>query len=459
MRGRRRSSRLTAATAMNKNVELLALGSPRFRSAALEARARQEGPAAVWPELLSGDAAAALRDVDGDFAVAWRDGRGRTVLAVDRFAQRTLCWRLDGEQLRFAARADELAAEDEPLEPQALFDYLYFHCIPSPRTIYRDVFRLPPGHVLEAEGGRVTVRRYWTPTFQADPEPSFDEKKQRFRALLQDAVKQRLDGSTPACFLSGGTDSSTVAGMISQVAGAPAHTYSIGFEAEGYDELAFARIAARHFRTEHHEYYVTPADLVAGIGKVAGHYDQPFGNSSALPAYYCALRAREDGVTRMLAGDGGDELFGGNSRYAKQRVFGWYGAVPGPLRRALMEPLLLRSPLGGLPGLRKGRSYVEQAVVSMPERLQMYNLLLRLGTAEVFEADFLARVDTTGPGRHQHGAWQEAAATTELDRTLAFDWRYTLAESDLPKVCMTTQLAGVAVAFPFLDDELPKGWS
>ena len=441
---------------MNQNVELLAFGSPRFRPAALAARARQEGPEAVWPGLLSGDAATALRDVDGDFAVAWRDGRGRTVLAVDRFAQRTLCWRLDGEQLRFAARADELAADDEPLDPQALFDYLYFHCIPSPRTIYRDVFRLPPGHVLEAVGGQVTVRRYWTPTFEADPKPSFEDKKQRFRALLQDAVKQRLDGSTPACFLSGGTDSSTVAGMISQVAGAPAHTYSIGFEAEGYDELAFARIAARHFRTEHHEYYVTPADLVAGIGKVAGHYDQPFGNSSALPAYYCALRAREDGVTRMLAGDGGDELFGGNSRYAKQRVFGWYGAVPGPLRGALLEPLLLRSPLGGLPGLRKGRSYVEQAVVPMPERLQMYNLLLRLGTTDVFEADFLARVDTAGPGRHQRGAWQEAAATSELDRTLAFDWRYTLAESDLPKVCMTTQLAGVAVAFPFLDDELTR---
>jgi asparagine synthase (glutamine-hydrolysing) len=218
---------------MNQNVELLALGSPRFRQSALEERAPRDGPGTVWPELLSTDAAAALRDVEGDFAIGWRDGNGRTVLAVDRFAQRTLCWRLDGDRLRFAARADELAAADEPLDPQALFDYLYFHCIPSPRTIYRDVFRLPPGHVLEAQGSHVTVRRYWTPTFEADPKPSFDDKKQRFRTLLQDAVRQQLDGSTPACFLSGGTDSSTVAGMIGEASGATAHTYSIGFGQRG----------------------------------------------------------------------------------------------------------------------------------------------------------------------------------------------------------------------------------
>ena len=143
---------------------------------------------------------------------------------------------------------------------------------------------------------------------------SFESLRTEFRRLLRDAVARRLDGSVPACFLSGGTDSSTVAGMIREVSGQPAHTYSIGFEAEGYDEMAYARIAARHFGCEHHEYYVTPADLVRSIAEVAASYDQPFGNSSALPAYYCAKVAREQGVTRMLAGDGGDELFGGKSR-------------------------------------------------------------------------------------------------------------------------------------------------
>jgi asparagine synthase (glutamine-hydrolysing) len=187
---------------------------------------------------------------------------------------------------------------------------------------------------------------------------------------------------------------------------------------------------------------------------VAAHYDQPFGNSSVLPAYYCAKMARDDGVTRLLAGDGGDELFGGNARYAKQRVFGWYAAVPAPLRRGLLEPVLERTPVGSLPLAKKGRSYVEQAKVPLPDRMQQYNLLLRLGLADVFTPDFLAQVDPTDALRQQQGVWQQVPAASALNRMLAYDWRYTLAEADLPKVRGSTQLAGVVVGFPFLEQAL-----
>jgi asparagine synthase (glutamine-hydrolysing) len=218
--------------------------------------------------------------------------------------------------------------------------------------------------------------------------------------------------------------------------------------------MQYARIAAQRFGTEHHEYYVTPDDLVRSIPAVATHYDQPFGNSSALPAFYCAQMARRDGVTRLLAGDGGDELFGGNARYAKQRVFGWYDGVPAALRKGVLEPVLERTGLGTLPLARKGRSYVEQAKVPLPDRMQMYNLLLRLGVDQVFTPEFLARVDLADPLRQQTEVWQQAQGASPLNRMLAYDWRYTLAESDLPKVCGSTQLAGVAVGFPFLDRAL-----
>jgi asparagine synthase (glutamine-hydrolysing) len=164
--------------------------------------------------------------------------------------------------------------------------------------------------------------------------------------------------------------------------------------------------------------------------------------------------AREDGVTRLLAGDGGDELFGGNSRYAKQRVFGFYENMPGVLRRGLLEPVLERTPLGSLPGARKGRSYVEQAKVPLPDRMQQYNLLLRLGIDEVFMPEFLAQVDIADPLRQQQGVWRQAADASPLNRMLAYDWRYTLAEADLPKVCGSTSLANVGVGFPFLDQAL-----
>lgn len=438
------------------STELVVTGRPRFVDPRLAAIARDQGDCAAWRIAFAEKGADAAAGVEGDFAVGLTDAAGRTILAIDRFAVRSLCYRVVDGRLHFDARADRLAAlpPRAAIDPQALFDYLYFHVIPSPRTIYKDVMRLPPAHCAVFDGGRLSLAPYWLPAFVEPRRPQFAPLAEEFRRLVRDAVAAQLDGSKPACFLSGGTDSSTVAGMIGEVAGRPAATYSIGFEAEGYDEMRYARIAARRFGTEHHEYYVTPDDLVRGIPEVAAHYDQPFGNSSALPAYYCARMARDDGVTRLLAGDGGDEFFGGNSRYAKQRVFDVYGRVPAALRHGLLEPLLERTAVGSLPLARKGRSYIEQAKVPLPDRLQMYNLLLRLGIAQVFPADFIAQVDPTDALRQQRAVWQQVPEASPLNHMLAYDWRYTLAEADLPKVCGTTSMAGVQVGFPFLDDRL-----
>lgn len=410
---------------------------------------------AAWlPTAEPSAAKRALAKLGGGFALALPMGPGRWLLAVDRFAIESLCYRVDGGVLRFDEHADALGHADE-VDPQAIFDYLYFHCIPSPRTIYRNVRRLPPGHALWFDHGRVTVEPYWTPAFEPNASTQFAPAKERFQALLAQSVERQISADVPtACFLSGGTDSSTVAGMASRVSGQRVTTYSIGFDAAGYDEMAFARIAARHFNTDHREYYVTPDDLVAGIPLVAAHYDQPFGNSSALPAYYCALKAKQDGFGRMLAGDGGDELFGGNSRYAKQKVFSWWLQVPAPLREHLLDPLFMSAFAAGTPGLRKAHSYVEQANDPMPHRLLAYNLLVRLGPEKVFTPAYLSQVDREAPKRHQQEVWDSVRGASELNTTLAFDWRYTLGESDLPKVRGTTALAGVSVGFPMLDDDL-----
>ena len=432
----------------------LTLGSPRFSDTRLAQVAAEQGPLSAWREAVAKDAKGAAAGVTGDFAVALQEPTGRSFLAVDRFAIRTLCYRVTDGQLRFAGRADELADGASGVDPQAIFDYLYFHVIPSPRTIFKGVYRLPPGHYALFENGQLSVAPYWLPRFEEPKEASFDALKDEFRQLLRKAVATQLDGSKPACFLSGGTDSSTVAGMAALASDRTVATYSIGFDAQGYDEMEFARIAAKHFKTEHHEYYVTPDDLVRSIPAMAAHFDQPFGNSSALPAYYCAKMAREDGVRKLLAGDGGDELFGGNSRYAKQRQFGWYGRVPGVLQKGVMEPLLATRAAAAFPLTRKAGSYVEQARVPMPDRLQMYNLITRLGMGEVLTAQFLKQVDTAAPLRQQREVWQTAGECSHLNQELAFDWRFTLAESDLPKVLGATGFAGVDVGFPMLDDAL-----
>ena len=430
-------------------------GSPRFADSALNAVAKRDGLAAAWTAAFSSLGPDAPKAVQGDFAVGIRLPDGSVFLAVDRFAVRTICYRQQGDLIEFSERADDLAKSASDLDPQAIFDYLYHHFIASPRTIFRDVFRLPPGHCAHFRDGRLSIAPYWQPGFEEPSNQRFEPLRDEFRQCLRDAVSSQLDSARVGCFLSGGTDSSTVAGLLGEVTGTPAQTFSIGFDAAGYDEMEYSRIAARHFGAEHHEYYVTPSDLINSIPMVAGSYDQPFGNSSVLPAYYCAKVAREAGIDKILGGDGGDELFGGNTRYAKQRVFGLYGSIPAGVRNHLLQPLLIGNPLAPrVPLVRKASSYVSQAMVPMPDRMQSYNLIMRLGLSDVLCAGFLDAVDVDGPINHQREVYDQCTASSLVNRMLAFDWRYTLAENDLPKVVGATALAHLPVGFPLLDDRL-----
>lgn len=433
----------------------LALGRPGFREPELQQINTRQGAAAAWARAFKLFGDAAVEHATGRFCViSLQDDARQATLATDRYGTWPLCYALQDGQLHFSDRADRVPGVPQQLSSQSVFDYLFFHMIPAPATIFDGVARLPHGHLLKWQHGKLECRRWWNPHFDEQATPRFDDAKARFLQIVEDSVQHDAEGARVGCFLSGGTDSSTVTGMLCKVLGQPARAYSIGFDASGYDEMEYARIAAKRFGAEHHEYYVTPDDLVDGIPKVATHYDQPFGNSSALPGWICAMRAREDGIERMLAGDGGDELFGGNTRYAKQRIFGWYDGIPSPLRRGLLEPTLALPGMDRIPVVKKGVSYVEQARVPMPDRIHMYNMLVRLGMDTVFEPDFLARVDTQHPNVEQRTVWHATHARSHINRMLHYDWKYTLADNDLPKVIGTTQLAGIDVAFPLLSDAL-----
>lgn len=393
----------------------------------------------------------------GRFALVHVDTGTRTItLVTDRFGVYPICYAHEAASVAFSERADAVPSlERRALDRQALYDYVYFHVIPAPRTVFRGVTRLEPAQVIDIGPDGKRQRFWWQPRFDQEARPARDRLKSTFIELLRAAVERCVDSERVGSFLSGGTDSSTVAGFLGLVTGRAPKTFSIGFDAAGYDEMSYARIAARHFGAEHHEYYVTPDDLVRGIPLVATHYDQPFGNSSALPAYYCALRAKEAGVERLLAGDGGDELFGGNTRYVTQKVFDAYSALPMALRARLLEPLLLGQQWPRrVPPLRKVARYIEQARMPMPDRMESYNLLDRFGAGAVFTERFLSGVDTGAPRELQRAVYGRTQAGSLIDRILAYDWRFTLADNDLPKVTGTTHLAGVPVGFPLLDDDI-----
>lgn len=432
---------------------VVVIGAPQVRDTSLSQRIKQDGWSAVLPSLCD-TPDAFLKQVSGRFAFLWIDlAKGRLGLASDRFNTNGFCYAREGARLSFADRANAVPALNQDLDRQAIFDYLYFHVIPAPGTIFRNVLRLEPGSRLVADSRNTDAGPWWQAHFEEPADADFESSASNFRQLIKNAVERDLDGSPVGAFLSGGTDSSTVVGMLSR-SGSPVTAYSIGFEAEGYDEMEFARIAAKHFGVKHQPYYITSDDLATHIPAVAASYDQPFGNSSVLPAYMCAKLAHDDGLTQMFAGDGGDELFGGNSRYAKQRIFGLYEKVPGLVKDALLEPALMQTPLGKLPLMRKAASYIEQARTPLPDRTAKYNLIYRLGIEKVFPSSFLSGVDPEAPLKLQRRVWQDVDAHALVNRMLGFDWRFTLADNDLPKVIGATRLAGVNAVFPLLDDDL-----
>lgn len=431
-----------------------AVGVPRFDSRAATDAASRHGAAAGWIELYREAGRAMFANAHGGWSVVIVDLANRQMSAgVDRFSIRPLCFGARDGVLSFASRADEVPDRGNETELQAIYDYVYHHFIPAPRTIFRGVSRLDAAHCLTAGPQTLEIARYWQPRF-ASTAMSFPERKEAFLSALSSGIADQLAGESVGCYLSGGTDSSTVAGMVSRVTGKQVMTFSIGFDAAGYDEMHYARIAAKSFGTDHHEYYITPDDLVEGIPAVSSFYDQPFGNSSALPAFFCARLARTHGVTRMLAGDGGDELFGGNSRYATDKLFTSYERVPDALKRSLIEPLALGLPLRAVPVLRKVARYVEIARMPVPQRMQLYNILTRMGPATVFTQDFLAQVETGEPPRREMETFDKTPPADSLNRTLAYEWKYILADNDLPKVIGTATLAGVDVGFPLLDDRV-----
>ncbi len=397
-----------------------------------------------------------LEHLNGQFALSIIDeNRGTLLLAIDRTGTETLSYAHIHAGIAFATTADSLTAHpaiERRLDPQSLFNYVHFHVVPGPGGAYQNLRRLLPGHYLHLSDGITRLEEYWRPDYSRISYENFSERKNTLRTLLRESVSDALCSGRAGAFLSGGTDSSTVAGVMTEILGEGVPTYSIGFDAPGYDESEYARTASRHFKTKHHEYYVTPEDVVEAVPLIARTFDTPFGNASAIPAYYCARLAADDGVDTLLGGDGGDELFGGNERYAKQWVFSLYDQLPGAMRRSIIEPIVNRLP--SIMPARKLRSYVQQANLGMPDRIESYNLLNRLGTHHVFTEEFLDTVDTGQPIELVRQIYRDASANDMINRMLALDMRITLADNDLRKVTGACDAAGMRVTFPLLDRRL-----
>lgn len=380
---------------------------------------------------------------------------GETYVFNDHFGMQPCFYTLQSNTLHISDSLKKLKKVEGlhfSISDQALFNYMYFHCIPSPNTIFEQVSKLEPGKALIFDkNSSSTEQLLYRPKFEQKSNVTKNNSQEKYEQCLEviDHAVEKHSSKDCGAFLSGGLDSSTVTGMLARHQN-PAKTFSIGFNIEGYDETPYAKLTAKHFGSQHEVLYLQPEQAAAEFVKVAQYFDEPFGNSSAMATYFCAKFAKSFGADRLLAGDGGDELFAGNDRYAKQKQFEIYQQVPSVFQ-GVAKGIFCKTAIGKLPLLSKGASYINQAEVPLPDRLESYNFLNRFELDSMFTSEFLSTVDTQQPIEQQRRRFNECSSEHAVDQMLYLDWKFTLADNDLVKVGRMCDLAGVDVRYPLLD--------
>ena len=295
-----------------------------------------------------------LEHLNGMYAFAIWDRRRRELfIARDRLGIKPLFYAVQpGRRLIFGSEIKSLLQTDISREPDylGLHDYLSLFYVPTPRSAFKEIHKLPPGHWLRCRAdGTVQIERYWDVPFPTEGTGPRSERQPRaayveqIRHLLRESVRRQLRSDVPlGVFLSGGLDSTSVVAFMSELLDQPVRTFSIGFQEPSYNELPEARLVAQAFETEHHELVVEP-DLTDLIPKIVLHFDEPFADYSAIPTYLVSQMARQE-VTVVLSGDGGDELFAGYQTHYAYRVARLYRLLPRLLRDRVIAPLVKRLP-------------------------------------------------------------------------------------------------------------------
>lgn len=393
----------------------------------------------------------------GMFAFAIWDKRDESLfIARDRVGKKPLFYSLlpngnfvFGSELKSLLTHGEISKE---IDYSALDAYLTFSYVPEEFCIFKDVNKLQPGHFLIFKDGKIKTRQFWDFKYKEITQiKSEEEYVEELREKIKDAVKVRLISEVPlGAFLSGGVDSSAVVGMMSQILDKPVKTFSIGFNEDSFNELKYARIAAKHFNTEHHEFVVTP-DLVETIDELVWHFDEPFADSSALPTYMVSKMAR-DYVTVVLSGDGGDELFAGYTRYLIDKKRSGLGNLPKTLRTKLMQPLSEALPHG-----TRGKNFLYNTSLDSIERyIDSISHFGKLKKKELFTEKFKAKLN--GKSALGDAVYQKIANSIStgdpIDNLLYLDSKTYLPGDILTKVDRMSMATSLEARVPLLDQDL-----
>lgn len=402
----------------------------------------------------------------GMFAFAiWDEKNQKLFIARDRVGKKPLYYTqtksgafLFGSELKSLLLHPEFERE---INYDALDSYLTFGYVPDPLCIFKHAHKLAPGHSLTFHNNKVSTQEYWDFTYKKSVSSalaggSFDYKEEDYieelRSLIDEAVRVRLVSEVPlGAFLSGGVDSSAIVGYMARNMSQPVKTFSIGFNEDSFNELKYARIAAKHFGTDHHEFIVTP-DICDMVDELMWHFDEPFADTSALPTYMVSKLAREY-VTVVLSGDGGDELFAGYTRYVVDKKRSGLARLPRFVREGFMRPVSERLPHGAL-----GRNYLRNVSLEPVDRyIDSISHITDLNKSFLYTKDFFAKLDKNGysAGVKLFRSFAEKVDTgVGVDTLLYLDSKTYLPGDILTKVDRMSMAVSLEARVPLLDHKL-----
>ncbi|MFK8112601.1 MAG: asparagine synthase (glutamine-hydrolyzing) [Rubripirellula sp.] len=397
--------------------------------------------------------------LNGMFAIAiWDSNRNRMILARDRIGQKPLYYAVKDGRLVFGSELKCLAAVEgicSEVDPGAIDEFLTYQYIPPPGTIWKGVRKLAPGHFAVFENGNLSVERYWDFDPAVERPIRREEACERLQELLTDSVKLRMQSDVPlGSFLSGGIDSSLITAIAQGQSSQPVRTFSIGFPVSDFDETAYAAQVAKHLGTQHQRFEVMPSGVDV-IDKLVWHYDEPFGDSSAVPTWYLSELTRKE-VTVALSGDGGDELFAGYERYRAlwlsqrlQKAFPLH-KVPGiGLVQKLPDSNRRRSII------RRGKRFLEAIGQPAARRylnwLQIFPESMR---ASLYTDDFVSSLPGDDPFDFLGSAWARSEGRDVVSRASLSDILTYLPSDLCTKVDIASMGNGLEVRQPMLDHRI-----
>jgi len=394
-----------------------------------------------------------VRHLRGMFAFAiWDVRRRRLFLARDRLGKKPLHYLHDERKFVFGSEIKSILREPTvrpEVNRREIPNYVAYGYAPDPDTLFKGICKLPPGHTMTVEEGRVSVDAYWDIRYRPDFTMTEQDVLEETERQLEEAVKLRLVSDVPlGAFLSGGIDSSLVVAMMARNMSQPVKTFSIGFDEEGYNELRYARLVAARYGTDHHEEMVRP-DAEEVLPYLVNVFDEPFADSSAIPTYYVSRLARRH-VTVALSGDGGDEVFGGYDRYLDSRTATVTDALPVPVRRfALGSPASLLPE--GFPGINTLRYLSEDAnaryVAKMTKGLSWTH-------DQLFSPEFVREVGDSCPSAPLLRLVRRVGEVDAITRRQYLDCRTYLPGDILTKVDRASMSVSLEARAPLLDQRL-----